>query len=101
LYQFGIIKKGEDMMEDGYIIISAAITIVSLILLIVSIHSYRITSNSKLYFVILVFIFFLARGIFLSIGLFYEPLTSIATGYYMWIVDLIILTLLYLAAIKR
>ena len=89
------------MLEDSYIIISAAITIVALILLIVSIHSYRIYKNPKLPFVILVFLFFLARGALLSLGLFYEPFTPIATSYYMWIVDLIILTLLYIAAIKR
>ena len=38
-------------MEIEYIFISAAITIVSLILLIVSIHSYRIYKNPKLPFV--------------------------------------------------
>ena len=88
-------------MEIEYIFIGAAITIVSLILLLISIHSYRIYKNSKLPLVIMVFIFFLIRGLLLSIGLFYEQLWPIVSGYYVWILDLLILTMLYLAALKR
>ena len=88
-------------MEIGYLIISAAITIVSLILLLVSVHSYRIYRNTKLLFVMLVFVFFLARGVLLSVGLFYTPLEWVVCSYYIWLVDLIILTILYVSALKR
>jgi len=88
-------------MEIEYIFIGAAITIVSLILLLISFYSYNIYRNTKLLFVILVFIFFLIRGLILSIGLFYEPLWPVVTSYYVWIFDLLILTMLYMAALKR
>jgi hypothetical protein len=89
------------MLEIGYLIVSAAITIVSLILLSVTIYSYRITGNSKLPLIIAVFLFFLIRGVFLSLGVFISVLTPFVTSYYLWIVDLVILTLLYVAALKR
>jgi hypothetical protein len=88
-------------MEMEYIILSAAITLVSLILIIVTLHSYRISGNKKLLFVLMVFLFFFIRGAFLSIGLFYEPLAWIATSYYTWAIDLVILTLIYIAALQR
>jgi len=88
-------------MEIEFIIVSAAITIVSLILLLITVHSYRIYRNTKLWFVIMVFLFFLIRGVILSAALLYEPLTPIISKYYIWLFDLIILTLLYAAALKR
>ena len=88
-------------MEIENIIISGAVTIVSVILLLVAIHSYRISGNKKLRFVIMVFLFFLLKGILLSFGLIYEPLMQMITSYHMGIVDLIILTFLYTTALKR
>ena len=88
-------------MEIEYIIIGAAISISSLILLITSILSYKKYKNTKLLFIIVVFLFFLIRGVLLSLSIFYEPLKPIATSYYTWLIDLIILNLLYLAALKR
>ena len=88
-------------MEIVYLSLSAAITLVSLVLLLVSIQSYRSFKNTKLPFVIAVFLFFLIRGILLSISLLYEPLQPVAISYYMWTFDLVILTLLYLASLKR
>ena len=88
-------------METAFIIISAGITIVAFILFIFSLQSYRIYKNTKLPFVIVVFLFFLLRGLLLSIGLFYEPVAAIISSYYLGVLDLAILTLLYLAALKR
>jgi hypothetical protein len=88
-------------MEIEFIIVSAAITIVSLILLLVTVHSYRIYRNTKLWFVIMVFLFFLIRGLLLSCALLYQPLAPMLSSYYLWIIDLVILTLLYVAALKR
>jgi hypothetical protein len=88
-------------MESEYVIISGAITIVALILLSISIVSYKRYRNKKLLFVITVFLFFLIRGVLLSIGSLYDPLGPIASSHYMWIFDLIILTMLYLAAFQR
>ena len=88
-------------MEIEFIIVSAAITIVSLILLLVTVHSYRIYRNTKLWFVIMVFLFFLVRGLLLSSALLYQPLAPILSSYYLWVIDLVILTLLYASALKR
>ena len=87
--------------EIGLLVISAAISICSLVLLLTAVLSYQKYKNKKLRFVVLVFLFFLIRGLLLSIGLFYEPLAPIATSYYTWLIDLVILNLLYLASLKR
>ena len=89
------------MMDYGYIIVSAAITIVACILGIVSLHSYKTYRNTKLLFVLSVFAFFIVKGVLLSLSLFYHQFTEISSSYYFLMIDLIILTLLYLAALKR
>ena len=88
-------------MDVGYLILSGAITIVSFILLLVTIHSYRLTGSKKLIFVLLVFLFFFVRGVLLSLGLFLPFFSAVVTSYYTWLIDLIILTLLYISALKR
>ena len=88
-------------IEIEYIVISAAISICSLVLFLSAILSYRKYRNQKLPFVILVFLFFLVRGVMLSVSLFYTPLAPFASSYYTWLIDLVILNLLYLAALKR
>jgi hypothetical protein len=88
-------------MDVGYLILSGAITIVSLILLVVSFHSYRLFGNKKLLFVVSVFLFFFIKGLLLTVGLFSNTVLTVMTSYYIWGVDLVILTLLYLSALKR
>jgi len=88
-------------MEIEYIIIGAAISINSLVLLIISLLSLRKYKNPKLIFVIIAFSFFLIRGILLSLSLFYEPLSMIKSGYYIWLIDIVILNTLYIASLKR
>ena len=84
-----------------YVIISAAISICSLVLLATTLISYRKSNNKKLIFVTLAFLFFLIRGLLLSFSLFYDPLAPFVSSYYTWLIDLVILNLLYLAALKR
>jgi len=88
-------------MEIEYVVIGAAISINSLVLLITSLLSYKKYKNTKLIFVILVFLFFFIRGILLSLGLFYDVLAPFASSYYTWLIDVVILNLLYVAALKR
>jgi hypothetical protein len=88
-------------MDAGYLILSGLITAVSFILLLVSIHSYRVFGNKKMLFVIGVFCFFFIKGLLLSIGGFYYSFQTIMTSYYVWGIDLVILTLLYASALKR
>ncbi|MFH1101991.1 MAG: hypothetical protein V1726_08175 [Methanobacteriota archaeon] len=88
-------------MDVGYIIMGAAISINALVLLLTSFQSYRKYHNVKLVFIILVFLFFFIRGVFLSLSVFYEPFAPVATSYYPWVIDMLILNLLYVAALKK
>jgi len=88
-------------MRIEYLLISAAITLVALLMLIITIHSYRIYRNRRLLFVISAFLFFFARGIVLSVGVFFPPFEVFATSYYTWLLDIVILILLYGAAMQR
>jgi len=89
------------MMGIEYIIVGAAICICALVLFLFSILSYRKYKNPKLLFVLIVFLFFLIRGILFSISFFYEPLAAFTASVYPWIIDVVILNLLYLSALKR
>ena len=52
-------------MEISEIFLSAAITIASIILISITLHSYKTFKNPKLLFVLLVFIFFAIKGFIL------------------------------------
>ena len=88
-------------MEIEYIVIGAAISINSFILLLTTLFSYRKYKNRRLLFVMAVFLFFFIRGILLSLGLFFDQLEFITAGYPIWLIDVIILNLLYISALKR
>ena len=81
--------------------ISAFITIFSTGLFIVSITSYRKYKNVILLVVSIVFIVFLIKGILLSIALFYEDFELLTTYLSYGLFDLIILSLLFVATLKR
>jgi len=88
-------------MEIESIIIDASITIFALGLFIVSLLSYRKYKNGKLLFVSLVFFIFLAKGMLLSLSLFYSQFADIISNPYVGLFDLVILILLFLATLKR
>jgi hypothetical protein len=88
-------------MQPESIIISACITIFALGLFIVSLLSYRKHKNPKLIFVSLVFFVFLVRGILFSLSMFNQQIADILSMPYSWLVDLIILVLLFMATLKR
>jgi hypothetical protein len=83
------------------IAINACITIFSFGLFTVSILSYHKYKNTKLLFVSLVFLFFLIKGVVLSLGLFIEQLAGFLSNPYIGIFDLAILILLFIATLKR
>ena len=88
-------------MRVEFVIIGAAICICALVLFLFSVLSYRKYQNKKLVFVILVFLFFLIRGSLFSLSLFYEPFAVFSSSAYPWLIDLVILNLLYFSALKR
>ncbi|MFH1101390.1 MAG: hypothetical protein V1726_05075 [Methanobacteriota archaeon] len=88
-------------MEIAAVIISAILTIIALVLFLISLQSYRIYKNVRLPFVVIVFLFFLLKGVLLSLGLIYEPVAGLLSSYYFHIFDIAILLLLYFSALKR
>jgi len=88
-------------METVSIVLDAGITIFALGLLLVSLFSYRKFKNSKLIFVILVFLIFFVKGLVLSFGLFNNQMLNVISNPYFELFDLIILVLLFVATLKR
>lgn len=93
-----------EMMQIESIVLSAAITIFSLGLLLVSLASYRKYKNLKLLLISVVFIIFLVKGILLSLSLFYQELSTLDIllhGTYSGVFDLMVLLILFMATLKR
>jgi hypothetical protein len=89
-------------MDPGIILLYAAITILSLIMFCATIISYVKYKNKKLLFVSSIFLVLLIRGILLSVSMFYDPLKTITSNGYIWIVDVLVLLFLYAAySVKR
>jgi hypothetical protein len=88
-------------MEIHDLLINAFITMFALGLLLISVYSYKKYQNTKLLFIISVFIVFLIKAILFSLGLFYEDLIPILTSSYFRLFDLVILILLFMGALKR
>jgi hypothetical protein len=83
------------------IIISAGITFIALVLLIVSLLSYWKYRRGKLILISGVFLLMFIRGTILSTSLFYPEYKTWLTSPYIWGFDLVILLILYIASIKR
>ena len=81
-------------MNLEIIFLFAAITILSVILFIVTLLSYRQYKNKKLLIVSFIFFFLFVRGVFLSFSLFNSQLATIIASGYVWSFDLIVLILL-------
>ena len=91
-------------MEIQSIILSAAVTMISLGLLIVSLVSYKKHTNPKLLFISFVFVVFLLKGLLVSIDLLYTELSTLHNFLYSSnavVFDLIILLMLFTATLKR
>jgi len=89
-------------MENGIIFLFGLITALSFMLLLVTSLSYRKYKNKKLLFIFLVILVLFIRGLLLSLGLFYENIAQLTSSGYIWIVDVIVLVLLYIAyTLKR
>jgi hypothetical protein len=88
-------------MEMESIVIHASITIFSVGLLVISLLSYQKYKNLKLLFISGVFLLFFIRGILLSLSLFVEEISAFTTSSYIWLFDLVMLILLFIATLKR
>jgi hypothetical protein len=90
---------GVGEMEE--IIIFSGITIISFILMIIALLSYRHYRSKKLMLLGFGFLFFFIRGVLLSLSLFNSQIQEFTTSNYIWVFDLIILLILYITSLKR
>jgi len=81
-------------------LLSAFITVFSVGLVSVSIRSYLNTNNSKLFFIAVVFLIFLFKGVLLSIYVFTPELLSHLTMPLFLGMDFIVLFLLFIGTLK-
>ncbi len=82
-------------MDIEIVTLFAILTLLSGTLLIITLLSYRRYKNRGLLLVSMVFLFFLIRGILLTLKLFNDTIKSFTSSDYIWIFDLVILILLY------
>lgn len=80
-------------------VISASLTVLSIGLLTISLISYFKYRNSKLLFVSLVFLFFLLKGIILTINIFIVELSNLLNIF--GVFDVLILVILFASTFKR
>jgi hypothetical protein len=88
-------------MDLELILLSAAVTIFSLDLLVVSLLSYGRYRNNKLLFTSVVFFLFFIKGLYLSVNVYYETITDRTFIFVLGVADLLILILLYVTSLKR
>ena len=88
-------------METIDIFYAASITVTSLILLILSLFTYRKYRNFKLIFICSILALFLIKGIIFTLVVFNFNINFLDSLRNLWMFDLIILILLYLASLKR
>ena len=89
------------VMEVEGVFLFACITILSLILFVLSLLSYWKYKKIKLLLIGIVFLIFLVRGVMLSLSLFYDEILTVTSSIYIWVFDLIILSMLYITSIKK
>lgn len=89
-------------------VLIAWITVFALTLLVIGVVSYRRTANRKILYITVGFALFFIKGVILSVGLYTGVLSSsnIPTSFVihldiLLVLDLLILSFLYLAIFKR
>jgi len=87
-------------MEVGIIFINACITILSLAIVLLSFGSYRKYKKQKLMLITSAFCIFLAKGLLLSLGMFYSDLRVVIAHPYFGVFDVFILAFIFISTIK-
>ena len=90
-------------MLDGALettIIYGFLTVFSIGLMVISILSYRKSQNKKILFVSLIFIMFIIKGVLLSLSLLNPDLQYLISIPFFALLDLIILSFLFIAVLK-
>jgi hypothetical protein len=83
------------------VILFASITIFSLVLLIISLLSYWKYGKLRRLFISIILFMFFTRSVLLSLGLFYQQVEAFTSSIYIWVFDLAILAVLYVASLKK
>ncbi|MEM2869594.1 MAG: hypothetical protein QW379_04120 [Thermoplasmata archaeon] len=81
-------------------VLIAWMTVFSLTLLVISILSYARTRNPRIALVSLAFFLFFAKGVALSIGLYWPSILSVTTDLPSLLFDVLILLILFVATLR-
>ena len=82
-------------------ILIAWMTVFSLTLLVISVLSYIRTRNHRIALVSLAFLLFSAKGVALSIGLYWPSVLAVATDLPSLLFDVLILLILFVATLRE
>jgi hypothetical protein len=94
-------KDGELVASVEGVILYSCITIISLVLFLVSFLSYRKYRKTKVLLISMMLLVFFARGVLLSLGLFYPQVEAFTSSVYIWAFDIVILVALYVTSLKK
>ena len=81
--------------------ILSIIIVISFGLLVLSLFAYRKNKNLKMLFISFVFLVFFIKVVLYNISLFVSEINIFDSMISIWIFDLVILVLLYVASMKR
>jgi hypothetical protein len=88
-------------MELLELFIISCIIVISFGLLTLSLLVYRKTRNNKMLVISMVFLIFFIKVLLYNISLYFSDIDFYESMTVVWIFDLIVLLLLYIASIKR
>lgn len=88
-------------MEILELFIVSCITVISFTLLVLSLLAYKKSKSIKMLFISFVFLVFFAKIILYNVSLYVTEINIFDSITNIWIFDLIVLLLLYIASMKR
>ena len=88
-------------MEILELFIVSAIAVISFSLLVLSLLAYKKSKSIKMLFISFVFLVFFTKIVWYNISLYFTDINIFDSITNIWIFDLIVLLLLYIASMKR
>jgi len=86
-------------MFEGAVVFSV-MTVLSLALLVISLLSFFRYRSMRMLLISFMLCLFFVRSVVLSLGLFFPSVAAFSGSVYVWVFDVVILGVLYVAALK-
>jgi hypothetical protein len=83
------------------LLILSIVIVISFGLLVLSLFAYKKNKNLKMLFISFVFLVFFVKVVLYNISLFVQEINIFDSMINIWVFDLVILVLLYIASMKR